>query len=54
MGKPITTPPPPPTAIIADTVIYNTMGTASPADDIAIMVLEDFNQDLSMVDFDIV
>lgn len=37
-----------------DTVIYNSNGTADIADDIALMVLEDFSQDLTINEFSII
>ena len=41
-------------ALINDTVIYDTKGTASTSDDVVIMVLEDFSTALSITNFDIV
>ena len=37
-----------------DTYIYDNNGTANIADDTALMVLEDFSQDLSVSDFSII
>ncbi|MDD9797495.1 MAG: hypothetical protein OXT03_00015, partial [Alphaproteobacteria bacterium] len=39
---------------IDDTIIYATQGTADTADDIVLMVLEDYNTALTITDFDIV
>ena len=41
-------------AAVNDTVIYDTKGTASTADDVVVMVLEDYTTTLSMTQFDVV